>query len=117
MFENDEKKFNIGGMREKVKDARKGEKSQSVEKLLRKNFSWQAISEITNTEPVRPNYSLRSLNTDFNFSGKVLRGGKYAGEKLKNANFSAADLKEVDFRNADLEGRRLFSPLLLTTQR
>ena len=104
MFENDEKKFNIGGMREKVKDARKGEKSQSVEKLLRKNFSWQAISEITNTEPVRPNYSLRSLNTDFNFSGKVLRGGKYAGEKLKNANFSAADLKEVDFRNADLEG-------------
>lgn len=104
MFDNDKKAFNIGSMRDKVKDARKGEEDQSVEKLFRNNFSWQAISDITNTQPSYVSPLLKSLDKDLNFSGKVLRGGKYAGEKLKNANFSSADLKEVDFKNADLEG-------------
>ena len=49
MFENEKKGFNIGSMRDKVKEARKGEEDKSVEKLFRKNFSWQAITEVTET--------------------------------------------------------------------
>ena len=104
MFENEKKGFNIGSMRDKVKEARKGEEDKSVEKLFRKNFSWQAITEVTETTSSYNGPRLCDFGSDLNFSGKVLRGGKYAGEKLKNANFSSADLKEVDFKNADLEG-------------
>ena len=103
MLNTDMKSFNIGSMRDKVKDARKGQEDKSIEKLFRSSFSWQAISETTekNTTGYQ---SLMQFDTDFNFSGKVLRGGKYSGEKLQNANFSSADLKEVDFKNADLRG-------------
>ena len=104
MFENDNKGFNIGNMRDKVKEARKGETVQGAEKLLRKSFSWQAISEVTETVSSYTGPRLSDFGTELNFSGKVLRGGKYAGEKLQNANFSSADLKEVDFKNADLSG-------------
>ena len=102
MLDNNKKSFDIGSMRDKVKDARKGEQDQSVEKLFCNNFSWQSVSSVTDK---RTSYhSLDTFDSAFNFSGKVLRGGKYAGEQLKDANFSSADLKEVDFKNADLRG-------------
>ena len=102
MLDNNKKSFNIGSMRDKVKDARKGEQDQSVEKLFRNNFSWQSVSSVTDK---RTSYHpLDTFDSGFNFSGKVLRGGKYSGEQFKDANFSSADLKEVDFKNADLRG-------------
>lgn len=103
MFENDKTKFNIGSMLDKVKEAR-SQNEQSVEKVLNKSFSWQAISDATETRNSHYVGRLQSDQTELNFSGKVLRGGKYAGEKFKNANFSSADLQEIDFSNADLEG-------------
>ncbi|MBQ7304406.1 MAG: pentapeptide repeat-containing protein [Alphaproteobacteria bacterium] len=103
MFDNDKKKFNIGSMRDKVREARQGEENTDVEKFFRNNFSWQAISDVT-AQSSHSSLKLSSLDEGFNFSGKVLRGGKYVGEKLQNANFSSADLKEVDFKNADLHG-------------
>lgn len=104
MFENDKKVFNIEKMIDKVKDARKGEEDPNVERLLRNNFSWQAISGVTDNRSVNSSLNLSSIAENFNFSGKVLRGGKYAGENLKQANFSSADLREVDFKNANLSG-------------
>lgn len=104
MFEHDKKTVNISIMRDKVKEARKGEEDQSIESLFRKNFSWQAITEISNTQSSYSVAGTKDYKSDFNFSGKVLRGGKFIGENFKNANFSSSDLKEVDFKNADLEG-------------
>ncbi len=103
MYDNDEKKFNISSMLDKVKDAR-NKQDQSAERVLNKSFSWQAISDATEKRNSYYSSYIQSSQTDFNFSGKVLRGGKYAGEKLKNANFASSDLQEVDFTNADLEG-------------
>ena len=103
MYDNDEKKFNISSMLDKVKEAR-NQQEQTAKSVLNKSFSWQAISSATNTMNSHYSGRVQLSQTDFNFSGKVLRGGKYAGETLKNANFSSSDLKEVDFTNADLEG-------------
>lgn len=94
------KNFNISGIRDKVKATR--DEDVDIEKMYKNSFSWQAISQAiedrgqTNRRPVN--------NSEYNFSGKVLRGGKYGGEDLQYANFAAADLKEVNFSKAQLQG-------------
>lgn len=96
------KKFNFDGIREKARAARDGQ-AFDVEQMYKNSFSWQAISEITDTQ--NSGAPRRILpDSGFNFSGKVLRGGKYNGENLKGASFSGSDLKETDFSKADLEG-------------
>lgn len=96
------KNFNFDGIRDKARSARDGD-SPSIEQMYKNSFSWQAISEITDTQN-NGTYNRVPLDTGFNFSGKVLRGGKYSGESLKGASFSGSDLKETDFSKSDLEG-------------
>lgn len=94
-------KFNFDGIRDNARTARNGD-SLSIDQMYRNNLSWQAVSEITGSQTA--NHSDISDNSSFNFSGKVLQGGKYSGENLKGASFSGSDLKETDFSKANLEG-------------
>jgi len=96
MSESDKKTFNIGGMRDKVRASR--ETDVDVGHMYQNSFSWQAVSQATGALPQTTSVG------DFNFSGKILRGGKYGGENLQKANFSGADLKECDFSQSNLEG-------------
>ena len=98
----DKKIFDISGIRDKVKSSR--DDVVDLEQMYENNFSWQEISQITGNTS-NPAYKPRTdYNTDLNFSGKVLCGGKYSGEKLKGATFSGSDLRETDFSKADLQG-------------
>ena len=102
MSANDKKTFHIPAIRNKVKEVRNDD--VDVERMYQNNFSWQAISKAV-TEPKSISEISASLqNNDFNFSGKVLCGGKYAGENLQKAVFSGADLRETDFSHAKLDG-------------
>ena len=96
------KKFSFDGIREKARAARDG-KVFDVEQMYKNSFSWQAISEVTDTQSSGASRHILP-DSGFNFSGKVLRGGKYNGENLKGASFSGSDLRETDFSKADLEG-------------
>ncbi len=96
MSENDKKTFNIGGMRDKVRASR--ETDVDVDHMFQNSFSWQAVSQASGSFQPAASFD------DFNFSGKILRGGKYGGENLQKANFSGSDLKECDFSKANLEG-------------
>ena len=98
MSEADKKTFNIAGIRNKLKSSR--EEDIDVEKMYEDSFSWRAISQAT----AAPVSLSGTSNGDFNFSGKVLYGGKYVGENLQKAVFSGADLRETDFSEANLEG-------------
>lgn len=123
MADQEKKTFNITEMRNKVKEKRNVD--MDVEKLYQHNFSWKAVSQkAQENKPSHPQNPPKNVaysqdrkismpqdsqtssgfSADFNFSGKVLRGGKYSGEVIKNANFSASDLREVDFSKADLSG-------------
>lgn len=102
MTDTNKKTFNISGIRDKVKAAR--DDDVDLEAMYENSFSWQAISQASASATNQETSRFSSGDTlDFNFSGKVLRGGKYRGEQLDNANFSAADLKEVDFSRAHLQ--------------
>ena len=102
MSANDKKTFQMPAIRNKVKAVRNDD--VDVERMYQNNFSWQAISKAV-TEPKSISEISASLqNNDFNFSGKVLCGGKYAGENLQKAVFSGADLRETDFSHAKLDG-------------
>lgn len=101
MSNGGKKTFNIGGIRDKVKSARDVE--VDLEKMYQNSFSWQAISHAAGNSPDAERGGQNLSAEGLNFSGKVLRGGKYAGEKLNNAVFSGADLKEVDFTKAELQ--------------
>lgn len=96
----DKKTFHISAIRDKVKSVRNDD--VDVEKMYENSFSWQAISQAASA-PVSLSGNF-DKNSDFNFSGKVLYGGRYAGENLQKAVFSGADLRETDFSNANLSG-------------
>lgn len=96
-----DKNFNISGIRDKVRASR--DDDIDIEKMYQSSFSWQAISQAIGDDS-KTNRDNSLPAGDFNFSGKVLRGGKYSGENLQNTNFSASDLKEVDFSKAQLQG-------------
>ena len=93
--------FHIDGLKDKVKSVRQTEFGEG--QVYENNFSWKAISETAaKTSVDLPQVPSLSNSSDYNFSGKVLYGGKYAGEQLCQANFSGADLRETDFSKADL---------------
>lgn len=102
MATTDEKTHHISALRNKVKASRNDD--VDVEKMYKESFSWQAISQVTAGNSTLSSSEKLLLGGDFNFSGKVLRGGKYAGEDLRKAVFCGADLKETDFAKANLEG-------------
>ncbi len=107
MSGKDKKFFNITGIRDKVKSSR--DDDIDVQKMFEKNVSWQAISHTVSAPDSLKgkggaNVTAFALSGNFNFSGKILSGGKYSGENLQNSNFSASDLKETDFSKALLQG-------------
>lgn len=98
----DKNKFDISGIRDKVKSSR--DDVVDLEKMYENSFSWQEISQITGNTSSAPAKPKMHYDDALNFSGKVLRGGKYDGENLKGASFSGSDLRETNFSKANLEG-------------
>lgn len=96
MSKFDSSKFDLSGMREKARASK--EDMADIDTMYQDSLSWNSQGKTENKNA----FSMTSQA--FNFSGKVLRGGKYSGEKLAQTNFSGADLKETDFSKADLQG-------------
>ncbi len=102
MSDNEQRKFNMYQLRDKVRASREDDLSQA-DKLYQNNFSWNAISEAARAQSGSNLQSIRA-GTGKNFHGQVLYAEKMSGQNLKNADFSGADLRESDLKNACLEG-------------
>lgn len=99
MSKFDKDTFDFSSMREKARASR--EDMADINQMYQKSMSWRAVSELSG----KSNSSLKNTTSNsLDFSGKVLRGGKYSGENLAYTKFSGADLKETNFVKADLEG-------------
>lgn len=95
MSKFDSSKFDLSGMREKARASK--EDMTDIDTMYQDSLLWNGRGKSATLSDLSP-------ASAFNFSGKVLRGGKYSGEKLAQTNFSGADLKETDFSKADLQG-------------